>query len=104
MLRKPLTALAVAGAALSVLASTADAGYSTMEQCTSVSGTITYSPGLVKNAKAVHAVINGTISGCSGLNGPQDGTGTFTATLGGNASAAANNQAGTFVINWPAAS
>jgi hypothetical protein len=104
MLRKPLTALAVAGAALSVLAATADAGYSTMEQCTSLSGTVTYSPGLVKNPKAVHAVITGTISGCSGLNGPQAGTGTFTATLSGNASASANNQAGTFVINWPAAS
>src|SRR4029079_5378815 len=102
MLRKPLTTLAVAAAALSALAASADAhtaGYSTVQQCTSLSGTITYTPGLVKNPKAMQTVISGTLDASSGQNGAQPGTGSFFATLSGTASATANNQAGTFVIN-----
>src|SRR4051794_21989436 len=95
MKRTALTALAATAAALSILPAAADAhsaGYSTVQQCTSMSGTITYNPGLVKNPHAANAFINGTISGCSGQNGAQAGTGTFTATLSApNASAAAAN-------------
>ena len=53
----------------------------------------------------VTETITGTISGCSGQNGAQDGSGTFFAQLSSPAaSKTVNNQAGTFVINWPAAS
>src|SRR3954451_6046550 len=95
-------AVAVAAAAFT---GTAHAGYSTVEQCTAVSGTITYSPALQNTAKPVTAVVNATISGCSGQNGAQAGTGSFNATLSAPAaSRTANNESGTFVVNWPVAS
>ena len=82
------------------------AGFVTVDSCTGVSGTITYSPGLRSTKiKAEQAILSGTTSGCSDLfNGPMSGTGTFTAVLSGNASVAAENFTGTFTINWPAAS
>lgn len=50
-------------------------------------------------------ILSGTTSGCSdALTGPMSGTGTFTATMSGNASLAAENFTGTFAINWPASS
>jgi len=105
MKRSIVTALALAAVASASLAGTAQAGYSTVEQCTSLSGTITYTPGLKAKPGAVNAIITGTISGCSGQSGAQAGTGTFFAQLSSPAaSKTVNNEAGTFVINWPAAS
>jgi hypothetical protein len=105
MKRSILTALALAAVASASLAGTAQAGYSTVEQCTSLSGTIHYAPTLKKAPGAVTETITGTISGCSGQNGAQAGTGTFFAQLSSPAaSRTANNESGTFVINWPASS
>jgi hypothetical protein len=108
MKRTILTSLAVAAVSLGSLAASADArvaGYSTVEQCTSLSGTITYTPGLVKNGHPVTAILNGTLNGCSGYGTAQAGSGSIVATLSApNANAAANNETGSFVINWPAAS
>jgi hypothetical protein len=100
-----VTALALAAVASASLAGTAQAGYSTVEQCTSLSGTVHYTPSLKKAAGAVTETITGTITGCSGQNGAQAGTGTFFAQLSSPAaSKTTNNETGTFVINWPAAS
>ena len=76
-----------------------------IDSCTGVSGKITYSPGLVKVKKPlIHAVMTGTTSGCADIfNGPESGTGTFTAVLSGHANLSAENFSGTFTINWPAA-
>jgi hypothetical protein len=105
MKRTIVTALALAAVASASLAGTAQAGYSTVEQCTAVNGTIHYAPGLKNKAGAVTETITGTISGCSGQNGAQAGTGTFFAQLSSPAaSKTVNNESGTFVINWPAAS
>jgi hypothetical protein len=105
MKRTIVTALSLAAVASAALAGTAQAGYSTVEQCTALSGTIHYSPALKKAPGAVTETITGTISGCSGQNGAQAGEGTFFAQLSSpTASRTANNQTGTFVINWPAAS
>src|SRR3954452_11207062 len=105
MKRSILTALALAAVASASLAGTAQAGYSTVEQCTALSGTITNTPGLKAKPGAVNAIITGTLAGCSGQNGAQAGTGTFFAQLSSPAaSKTVNNEAGTFVINWPAAS
>jgi hypothetical protein len=105
MKRSLLTALALAAVASASLAGTAQAGYSTVEQCTTLSAQVHYSPNLKKAAGAVNETITGTISGCSGQNGAQDGSGTFFAQLSSpTASKTVNNESGTFVINWPAAS
>jgi hypothetical protein len=105
MKRSIITALALAAVASASLAGTAQAGYSTVEQCTALSGTITYTPGLKAAPGAVNAIITGTLSGCSGQNGAQAGTGTFFAQLSSPAaSKTVNNESGSFVINWPAAS
>ena len=81
-------------------------GYVVIDSCTGVSGKITYSPGLVKFKKPlIHAVMTGTTSGCADIfNGPESGTGTFTAVLSGHANLSAENFSGTFTINWPAGS
>ena len=105
MKRTIVTALALAAVASASIAGTAQAGYSTVEQCTGVAGTINYTPGLKAKPQAVTATITGTLTGCSGQNGAQAGTGTFFAQLSSPAaSRTANNESGTFVINWPAAS
>jgi hypothetical protein len=105
MKRTIVTALALAAVASASLAGTAQAGYSTVEQCTALNGTIHYSPGLKKRAGAVTETITGTISGCSGINGAQAGEGTFFAQLSSPAASKThNNETGTFVINWPASS
>jgi hypothetical protein len=81
-------------------------GFVVIDSCTGVSGKITYSPGMVKVKKPlIHAVMTGTTSGCADIfNGPESGTGTFTAVLSGRANLNAENFSGTFTINWPASS
>src|SRR5689334_10211072 len=103
-----LSSLALAAVALAATAGIADArtaGFSTVVQCTSLSGNITYAPGLAKKAQPVNAIVTGTLAGCSQNGAPVAGSGSFFAQLAGSAvNAQANNEAGTFVINWPAAS
>jgi hypothetical protein len=81
-------------------------GFVVIDSCTGVSGSISYSPGMVKVKKRlVHAVMTGTTSGCADIfNGPENGTGTFTAVMSGHANLSAENFSGTFTINWPAGS
>lgn len=81
-------------------------GYVVIDNCTGVSGKITYTPGLRNTVlKPQQAVMTGTTSGCADIfSGPESGTGTLTAVLSGTASAAAENFSGTFTINWPAGS
>jgi hypothetical protein len=98
--------LGMGGVAGASTASHAPRGFVVIDTCTSVSGKITYTPGLRKAAlKQVSAVLTGTTAGCSDLfSGPESGTGTFTAVLSGKADLAAENFSGTFTINWPAGS
>ena len=106
------TAAAVAAFGITGLVGTAGsavahrAGYVVIDSCTGVSGTAQYSPGLLKTTKRkVQVVLSSTTSGCSDIfNGPESGTGTFTAVLSGKASLASQNYTGTFTINWPASS
>jgi len=80
-------------------------GFSSVESCTGVAGAITWSPGLVRNhAKTEHAVLTGTLSGCSGLNGAQAGTGTVTAVLSGRSSTGSIVETGSITVNWPSSS
>lgn len=81
-------------------------GWVVTDTCTGLAGQITYSPGLLTSTgRKVHAVLTGTTSGCSDIfNGPESGTGTFTAILSGKASVKSENFTGTFTINWPASS
>ncbi len=80
-------------------------GFSSVESCTGVTGSITWSPGLVRNhTKKEHTVLTGTLSGCSGLNGAQAGTGTVTAVLNGRSSAGSIVQTGSITVNWPTSS
>jgi hypothetical protein len=81
-------------------------GYVVFDSCTGFAGAITYSPGLLTtNLRSTHAVLTGTTSGCSNIfNGPESGTGSFTAILAGKASVNSENFSGTFTINWPAGS
>jgi hypothetical protein len=101
-----VTALLGTGAAQASTASHRVAGRVVVDSCTGVVGKITYTPGLRKTkVKAEQAVLSGTISGCTdATQGPMSGTGTFTATLSGKASVAAENFTGTFTINWPTSS
>src|SRR4051812_38033293 len=106
MSRTPkLASLALAAASIvSVSAGTAQAapaGFVVVAQCSSLTGTVTYTPALHKRTKLIHETITGTVSGCSGEGMTLSGTGSFSASLSGNATTLANNESGTFVINWP---
>jgi hypothetical protein len=97
----------VLGAAGTASASTGQPnGFVVVTSCTSVQGKITYTPGLRTSVlKPVTAVLTGTVSGCSNIfTGAIAGTGQITAVLSGTADKNAENFAGTFTINWPAAS
>jgi hypothetical protein len=81
-------------------------GYVVYTQCTGVSGSISYSPGMRTSIlKNVNATLTGTTSGCDSIfTGTLSGTGTITAALSGKADVSQENFSGTFVINWPASS
>ena len=85
-------------------ATPASAGYSAVEYCTGLNGTITYSRGLTGTAKTQQAVLTGTLTGCSGYNGAQAGTGTITALLSGASKVGSVVETGNATINWPASS
>lgn len=115
--RSAKVALATAGIAGSLIGGVAAAGsagaaapavhhpngYVTIDSCTSVSGKITFTPGLRKTlVRRTTGVLTGTTSGCSSaFTGAMPGTGSFSAVLSGRASLAAENFTGTFTINWP---
>jgi hypothetical protein len=112
--RRIAVAAATTAAGLGALASTAAApadaavvhpnGYTAVQSCTALTGSIHYTPGLTGTAKNVQAVFTGTLSGCSGINGAETGTGTVTAVLSGTSKATAVNQTGTVTVNWPTSS
>src|SRR4051812_17597045 len=100
-----LAGSAAAVAALTVGSGAANAAYSTVEGCTGVAGSITHTPGLLNTkARTDTAVLTGTLSGCSGINGAQAGTGTVTIIASGKATADAYTETGTVTVNWPASS
>jgi hypothetical protein len=97
-------AVAVAGLATAG-AGSANASYSNVESCTGVSGLVTHSPGLLTTtARAQQSVFTGTLTGCSGVNGPQSGSGTITIFASGSSSNSSMNETGTVTVNWPAGS
>jgi hypothetical protein len=98
-----LGALALTGAS-PAQAAPLPAGFSVVESCTGLTGKITYGHGLTKKAKTHHSVFTATLSGCSGINGAQAGTGTLTANLVGKSKVTSVVESGTGVINWPASS
>jgi hypothetical protein len=98
--------LGMSGAAQASTAGHSVDGYVVIDSCTGVAGKISYSPGIVKiKDRTVQAVMTGTTSGCSDIfNGPESGTGTFTAVMSGKVNLSTENFSGTFTINWPAGS
>jgi hypothetical protein len=100
-----ILAASLSGAGAAQANETSARGFSSVESCTGLSGSIAWHPGLLKTGvKTERAVLTGTITGCSGINGPQAGTGTVTAVLNGRSSAASITESGTMTVNWPAAS
>lgn len=100
-------AAALAAAALGAGAGPASAGgFSPVQTCTSVSGSLSSSPGLTRIAKAQSMQLQGTLAGCTNeIQGvPEPGTGLLTANLTGTASTTAVSETGAFTINWPASS
>lgn len=91
------------------------------EQCTGVTGKVSYQPGLLSASsmpapskhshgksspsqpQQVTAELSGTTTGCMDVfNGALAGSGSFTAVLHGTATLMAENfTSGTFTINWP---
>jgi hypothetical protein len=110
--RRAALALATGGVAVAALAATgagaanaAPLGFSPVQSCTGVTASISYSPGLLSTkARTQQSVLTGTLSGCSGLNGVQAGTGTITIVASGSSSVASIVETGTMTVNWPAAS
>src|ERR1700692_4807249 len=89
--RRTLVTAAVAGTALAgalgvgTVAHAATNGISVREQCTGVTGRISYQPGLLSPKEHVRAVLSATTTGCSDpSSGAVAGRGSFTATLTGN--------------------
>jgi hypothetical protein len=101
---------AVAGAGLAAAGAAQAApvharGYSDVESCTGMSGSVSYSPGLLRGtARNQRVVVRGTLTGCSGISGAQEGTGTVTAVLTGRSKVGSIAATGTVTVNWPAAS
>lgn len=115
--RTASVALATAGVAGSLIAGVAAAGgasaapaqpsgFSVIASCTSVAGSINYTPGLRQAAaRNVSGVLTATTSGCSSaFTGAMSGTGTLTAIVSGKTNLGTENLSGTFTINWPASS
>jgi hypothetical protein len=100
MLTGAVAAGALAGAfAGGISAQAATAGVVVREQCTKITGKISYKPGLVAAGnRSAAAVLRASMNDCAGLTG----SGTFTATVKGKARLGAQNFSGTFKISWPA--
>ena len=108
--RRAVLAIAATSGILAGTAGLADAhtvnpnGYVIVQSCTSLSGTVTLSPGLRAKAHTETAVVSGTLDGCSAYGSGQPGQGSFTAVVSGMASTTAGTLTGTFTANWPASS
>jgi hypothetical protein len=108
--RRRVFALAAGSVAVAALAATgagaanaSTRGFSSVESCTGVTGSISYSPGLrATTLRTQQSVLTGTLSGCSGFNGAQAGTGTITIVASGSSSVASIHETGTVTVNWPA--
>jgi hypothetical protein len=80
-------------------------GYSAVQSCTGLTGSISWNPGLVtKKLRTEHAVLTGTLSGCVGINGVETGTGTVTAVLNGSSRIGSVQESGSITVNWPTSS
>jgi hypothetical protein len=80
-------------------------GYSAVQSCTGLTGSISWNPGLVtKKLRTEHAVLTGTLSGCVGVNGAEAGTGTVTAVLNGTSKIGSVQESGSMTVNWPTSS
>ncbi len=77
-------------------------GWTAVESCTSVAGTIQFVPGLAKALHAESAILTATLNGCSLDGNPVSGQGTLSAVLSGKADVAAQGLSGTYTISWPA--
>lgn len=77
-------------------------GWVAVQSCTSVSGSVTFVPGLAKRIHAESAVLTATLNGCSLDGNPVSGQGTLSAVLSGKADVASQNLSGTYTISWPA--
>jgi hypothetical protein len=107
--RRAALAIATGAVAVAGLAATgagsANAAYSNVESCTGVAGLVTHSPGmLTTTARNQQSVFTGTLTGCSGINGAQSGSGTITIIASGSSSNSLMNETGTVTVNWPASS
>jgi hypothetical protein len=81
------------------------AGFSNVESCTGFTGKIAWNPGLAaKKLQTESAVLTGTLTGCSGINGAEAGTGTVTAVLSGTSRIGTIRESGSITVNWPASS
>jgi hypothetical protein len=78
------------------------AGYVPVEQCSSLAGGVSFTPGLRKKAHTESGFLNGTLDGCSIDGQQQPGQGSLTISLSGSASVGAAALTGTFTANWPA--
>jgi hypothetical protein len=97
--------LATLGAGAATAAPVQPHGFSAVEQCTGLTGAISYSPGLLAHtARNQSSVLTGTLSGCSGFNGAQAGTGTITIVAHGSSLVSNIAETGTVTVNWPASS
>jgi hypothetical protein len=114
VVRNALLSAAVVGAGLTgVLGATAGVahastgradGYVTVMTCGALTGTATYSPGLLASTpQATNATLKGYVSNClSQGQGQFASFGTFTANLSGTADKASENfGSGTFTLKWP---
>lgn len=79
-------------------------GFQIVQACTSLSGSVSLTPGLRAKAHAESAVVTGTLDGCSSFGAGQPGQGSFTAVVSGMASTTSGTLTGTFTANWPASS
>jgi hypothetical protein len=109
--RRTVLASAACLTVIAGLAGAADAhnaaqpnGFVYVETCTSLTGTVSITPGLKPKAHSETAVVSGTLDGCSSFGSPQPGQGSFTAVVSGTASTTAGTLTGTFTANWPASS
>jgi hypothetical protein len=107
--RRTAVAAAVAGVALAGALGTGTAAHAAThgifvrEQCATVTGQTSYKPGLRSSkVRSVATTLSATTSNCSNSVGQAvGGNGSFTASLNGNASLAAENFSGSFTIDWP---
>lgn len=78
-------------------------GWFTVQSCTTMSGSVSFQPGLDGALRKQTALLSATLDGCSFNGSAVTGQGTFNAVLTGKASKTTQSLSGTYTINWPAA-